>query len=364
MAVLLPPSTKITNGIPLYGKTNYLNSLIENNNRGLIHYADKTPWSLPNQHPLVQFLILLSLDISKPDEFIYNEVAYRYKQIASTCQMTSLRNPGISFTRVIFPEKEHHTLLVVPFKDDNDYKKYFNVPLDSLRPLMTLFTTDTVLRYDTTALTSSIIPQGKSTYTAIQVDPFALAIGYVRYCRKLIQDNTEVGVNPRAYITNLPLVNLFIQHNQNVIVNLTEGDGISVEPTKWNKIDISRELSEYLSFQRRQEGVVTFKSFQHYINLLSQGKNIGEGLKSSIYPDNGISTAFNQLAWAYNYNEMGWAYRYLSMLAKYNQQDSVFKNEVKKFLRYNIGMLTASIKDPLWNHLYKRMFRDLLDITA
>lgn len=364
MIVLPPPINQMNNGITLYGKNRYFGSLLENNNQALIRYVNKTPWVLPNQHPLVQFIILLSLDITQKDEFIYNTIAYKYQQIASSLNITSLRKPGRSFNHVIFPEKEHNTLFVVPFNNDNHPKKYFNSSLDSLCPLTTIFTTDTKIRYDTTALTNGAAYPGKSDYTVIQVDPFALGIGYIRYCRRLIKEGMDVGVNPRAYVCGLVLANFFIQHNQSVIVNLIEGDGISIESTKWNKLDITRELSEYLSFQRRQEGVIVFESFHHYTDMLSQGKYIGDRLTDSIYPDNGLSNAFNQLGWVYDFGQMNWAFKYLSALHKYGRSDDVFKSIIKKFLRNNVNTLTTSIQDPLWKHLYVNMFNDLTIIAS
>lgn len=342
-----------------YGRGN-LSSVLETNAERLFDYIDKGNWVLQNQNPLVQFLVNLSLDINQSDEYLYNEIASRMNRLASECKFTSLYNKGKSFTHAVFPEKEHETLIVVPFGDNAFHSQnyYFSVSVNNLRPLRTLYTTDTRIRYSTNRMTDQV-PVSKSDYTIVQLDPFALAIGYVRYCRERIASERLLGLTPQSYIANIPLATFYVQHNQYVFMNLMGEHKFKIDDTKWTKVDISTELDKYLIWLKQTLEGMVFKSFNHFERQLKGPMYAGDELNQIIFPVTGLSLSFKQMSWVYSFGGMDWASRYLRMLQYQGRDDSAFREYLHGFFKYTYTTVSGSIPSPLWSAHFKGLYNDL-----
>ena len=112
--------------ITLYGKLNYLKDLMKKNRRRLIESSLEGNWVAKNQNLFVQFIKNMLVDKDWDDEFIYNYIRGKSKSVASLLGITSLYNKGDSFSEIVFNEKDHHHLVVIPFGDPEfDMEYYF-----------------------------------------------------------------------------------------------------------------------------------------------------------------------------------------------------------------------------------------------
>lgn len=332
------------------------------NNQRLINYVLTHNWFLDNQNPLVTFLKNLSLDINQPDEYLYNTIASKCYHIASLCNITSIYNKGRTFNKILFPEKEHETLLVIPFsKSQYDYRYYFNKDIKVLKPLTTLYTTDTRIRYSTNRMTDNV-NSAKKDFSIVQIDPYALAIGYVRYCRSRIADENPSALTPNFYLSTLPLATFYIQHNNYILLNLLHNSNFEIDETKWAQVNIKNELLNYLKFQNYTLNNITFKSISHYIRQLNA---IPKEFQTydNITPANGLSSSFIQLSWIYNYGPMQISIMYLEKIKSVGLIDSAYKNYLKNFLNYNLSTLSNLIPNKLWAEQFDNLFLRLKNLT-
>lgn len=343
-----------------YPKKGYLDNLLAFNSNTLFNYIDKGNWVLENQNPLVNFLKKFSLSITQPDEYLYNEIEYKSNHQASSSQFTSIYNKGNSYQKVVFPEPTHQTLFVVPFgKPQFPLRYYQTTPLKNLNALTTIYTTDTRIRYSTNRMTENISSDSSSTaLSIIQIDPFALCFGYIRYCRERIEKERFIGLTPNSYIAGLPLANFYMRHNQLVFNNQLFGK-ITVDTPKWTATDIRNELKQYLDFQNEVLGNIVFKSFHHYVQQLSQGIMIGGQLPQSIFPYAGNSRSYIQLSWVYSFGSMGWAIQYLQRLKQQNREDSAFCAYLQPFLKNGLTLFLNQIPNKIWKDQFTALFTTL-----
>lgn len=346
--------------LTLYGKLNYLTGLFERNYLKLLDYVEDGNWVAPNQNVLVQFLVDININLEWEDEYIYNYINSKHKTIASLLDITSIYKKGKDHTNIVFPEKDHHTHLFIPFgKSEYTFEDYFyNLPYETLLSLKPIFTTDTKQRWNTNDLTSNISASG-SNYTIIQLDPFALVIGYIRYCRERIKENKLVGLTPHSYIMKYPLANFYYLHNLLVSMNYClEGiNGYEVKEGKWNLINYDRWLKEYALYNKNSMSKFNPKSIYHFININSTLND--DILNKSIYPFMGMSESFPHLGLLYCFNSMNISIHYHRYCKYVGKPDGSFLNMVKNFLRNDIKFLSGNIADPIWKKLFIDMFKDL-----
>lgn len=347
--------------VEYYGGRN-LNITFGVNNERMIQYSLSTNWLLDNQNPLVSFLKNLSLDINQSNEYLYNAIASKSYTIASLCKLTSIYSKGKSFNKILFPEPKHETILVIPFgKSIHDINYYFNTDLKLLNPLTTIYTTDNRIRYSTTRLTDNI-NSNKIDFTVVQVDPYALAIGYIRYCKDKINSNDLSTLTPNFYLSTLPLANFYKQHNNYVLLNLLNNKNFEVDGTKWNQVDIKQNLNNYLDFQNYTLSKLSLKSITQYIQQLNA---LPDQFKTylNLNPINGFSSSFIQLSWVYNFAPMQISINYLNLINSINLTDDGLHSYLRKYLNYNVNTLTNNIPDVSWNMEYRRLFNELKSLV-
>lgn len=363
MHVLTFKKNDVKYPITLYGKINYLTGLIKRNHRRLLNYVDSGNWVAENQNVLVQFITNMAVDLDWDDEYIYSYIKANHKTVASLLGITSLYNKGIDHPKTLFPENTHHTLLVVPFGSSEYTSQYYfqECPLKNLYPLRTLFTTDTDQRWDTYNLTDNASKEkGNSIYSIVQLDPFALIIGYVRYCRERIANNQLVGITAQSYIMRYPISNFYFQHNLMVAMNYClEGvEGYELREGKFNIVDYSRWLKEYSLFTHHSMIKFNPVSINQYIEQ-NKVLNCDGVLDHSVYPFMGMSASFDKLGIVYCFNSMHIAMQYSKYCKLTGKPDGTFLNTVKKFLRGSVSTMSQQISDPLWKKLFVDMFNDL-----
>lgn len=351
----------------LYGRLNQLTEIMETNHNRAKRYAENGNWIIENQNPIVQFIKMMAIDIDWDDEYIFNYVAANALSYASLCNFTCLRNPGHSQYHTLFPEKQHNVLITLPFGEPSkDYKYYFqDEAYQNLYPLKTIFTTDIKQHWDVTKITDKGNPTtGESNYTVVQLDPFALIIGYVRYYRHRVSEGRLVGLTPNAYVCKYPMINFYYQHNLMTAMNccLDGVSGVEIEEAKFNTISYLRYLKDYgLSIYNGMFGVNPGE-IHHFISQCTQlnPHHIGD---DGFYPKPLLSLPFIQLGWVYCFSGMRIAAAYGEYCKRVNKVDRLFITTLKKFLIGNPSSLAGKISDPLWNALFKRMFDDLKQYT-
>lgn len=365
MSLIGLPSPYGVYPVSRYPKENTFLGQLNTNEQRLYNYVDKGNWVLPNQNPLVQFLTLLPTDVTQSDEYLFNAINAAYNRIASTLSFTSIYTKGKNFHQVLFPEIDHHTLIHVPFGlETKPYKYYFDLPLTAFRPLTTLYTTDTHIRYSTHRLTNGLATNTyQSDYTIVSLNPIELGISYIKYCRNRIKDNRDIGLNPRSFIAGFILANFYLQHNQYVFTNLLKTYFYKIDTPEWSMVNINRELREYIHFQDYQLTQRVFTSFNHFIQQLLTIPKIESIMVPSIYPTGGLSKSFTQLQWIYYYGEIDWVCRYLRKLNEQGRDDTLLKAQLRPFLLKNENSIKNIISIPLWAHHFSELMKDLRELV-
>lgn len=346
-----------------YGKLDYLSGLLLDNLAKGTDYVGKGNWILQNQNPLIQFIVNMDINIDWEDEYIFNHIRANYLATASLCDFTCLRNPGDSHIHTLFPEKEHHVLITVPFGEpEHNWKHYYeDEAYQNLYPLKTIFTTDIKQRWAVHEMTThGNVTRGDSTYTVVQLDPYALIIGYVRYYRDRVKKGFYLGLTPAAYLSKHPFVNFYFQHNLMVTTNYAV-DGITDIPSdkpKWALVPYTKQMADYVSFIKSTMFAVNPDSVHHFLQQSYQLNPFGIS-NDGFYPKLSLSDQFMQLGWVYCYSGMNAALSYCKYLESVGKRDTAFESTVKRFLRNDLGTLTSKIRNPLWKALFVRMFRDL-----
>lgn len=348
----------------LYGKRDYLIRLYQINYNKQLRYIENGNWVLPNQNKLVQFIVSFGIDLQWDDDYIYNYIKSNYSRVGSLMGFTSLYNRGESFKNILFPESNHETLIVLPFNTGRDKDYYFETKLEDLVYLKTLYTTDLRQRWDITLLTSENKPTIQNNYTIVELDPFALLIGYVRYIRDRISNDRILGLTPHSFVTKYPIANFYLQHNFIVNLNYINSETIpfDTDKPKWNMIPYERwvkEMSQFLYYSISSQSI---KNLLHYLNTITQlNSNL---INQSIFPDNKLSIKFTQLVWVYEYNTMNLSVMYLRYLKFLGKTDEEFSSLIKSFLIGDVRSLTRPINNVLWRNHYIGLFMELKRLTA
>lgn len=349
--------------LTLYGKLNYLNSLLEENHSRLRNYVDKGNWVLQNQNPIVQFIANMNIDLEWDDEYIFNYIQANYENVASLCNFTTLRNKGENHPHSVFPEKQHDVLITIPFGEPPHPMAYYyeDEAYQNLFPLRTLFTTDIKQRWSITDMTDNgNASTYQNSYTVVQLDPFALVIGYVRYYRDRVKNERLVGLTPNSYVAKYPLANFYLQHNQMVVLNyIWDGvEGMKFDKPKWAMVDYKRWVVDFAETTKNGMARVNPETIDHFIKQSFQVNQHG-GATDSLYPYIGLSRSFIQLGWVYAYSGMRLAIAYADYCQWVGKPDSLFKSRANKFIRGDVNSMANQIKDPKWKALYIRMFKEL-----
>lgn len=351
------PMYTITHATLKYAKAARYTSLLQTNQTALYRYLSRGNWVVANENPLVQYLLLLEIDEQQNDAWLYQHIKQRQNSLASLLNFSSLYSKGKNFLRVVFPELNHHTWLCVPFGETEGENHILTDEQRTLRPLTTLYTTDTTFRYDTHSVTrqSTLLPE--PTFTLIQIDPTALGIGYARYLRQRINEGINVGLTPHAYVASQVMASFYLQHNLMVTVNLSR----QVYPTyrqdkpDWSPMDISQPTIEYVNFLRTTFQHKPMGAYEHYLDQLCTLPEYGAVLKDSLLPKKGLSASFIIMRWIYQASELLSVEGYLDNLIATKQNDALTLTRINRTLLAKSIML-RHIPDSRWqSHIDTRL---------
>jgi len=176
---------------------------------------------LEDQHILSQLLYHLAVDPDWTMEEVLVQTRYRANALASLFNITSSNRPGKAFYGGFYRDGciEHWTLI------DNE-KAYTNVHLDSINPLVPLYSTSMMRGYKHPALRSSVKPSSPTEFAIIGIDIVELALGWWVY-----MNSPEWGYGTReSFLCKYVLGKAVFTQNQLSIINMLYSFFVFDEP--------------------------------------------------------------------------------------------------------------------------------------
>lgn len=344
--------------IRAYGSLGNLRRIMRRNYDSFEDWLNLGNRTVQNQNPLVLLLQQFSVNVEWTPDYLISVIDSTAQSNASLINLTGLYNRGKDHPLSIYPEVNHHTLLVVPFgsPDRAQINGYFTKELSSLIPLFPIYTTDFRQRWDLTKLMDTQTYKADTPiYTIIQIDIYALVIGFYRW----LKSGRTVGNSPHAYIANFPLMNCYMQHNELVNFNyLNEKKGFmhidkaqfSIEPylggldgyTEWKndilKNEAPRSFTEFIQFNRPSDLLVDQTLM--------------------IYPPTYKSLSFMQMSWVWSLASLGMVQKYLAYLKASKGVDGLMMAQLRDYYKNSLSIQLNQIKDQYWETHFSQIWND------
>lgn len=361
MSCFLLKKDNITYSKVDYGSINNIRRPVLINNIKSNDYISVGNLTLPNQHPLVKFMVMFSINPEWEFEYLVNYITANVDNYSSQLGFTSIYNKGKSFTNILFPEDKHHTLITIPFDfKPNSIESYLDNRIEDLVPFYTIYSTDTKQRLDIKAIINSekASYQNKiNTYTIVQVDYYALLIGYWRYLKERDLADRNLGLSPHAYLMNFPIVNFYRYHSEYININYLHDFNIEVDNPIWDAVNIKDELEKYIVnragvFQTRR-----LKSINHlFYNMELVNPFVNKD--KMLFPNIGSSASYTQMSWIYNFHSLHMANIYMEYQEQVGYRDDSFVSLLEKFFRFPLQTIINNIKDPNWKNHFNTIYKD------
>lgn len=310
-----------------------------------------------NQHPLVQYLLQLSINTEWEPSYLLNYLLLNHKKVASMVGFTSIYNRGKDFAEWFYPESNHRTLVVVPF--DTSWSENVNIP-EFVHPggLTPIMTTSETHYWNIDHLLDSV-PRTleDQTFTVLELDVFGFVFGYYFYLKDRLDRDINVGLSPHHYVT-LVLMDLYPQHNELVNINClfsatepeVQKSGFALEP-------YIPQLSKYIHWGRKLLMRERIKTFAEFLNIFKPVSCWGrdEWLTHEVPK----TMMLAQLAWVYTLSSFHWCYIYLWFMAFVGNEDPIVESRLKTFFKIPVNYNANQIKDPNWQSFYINCWNDL-----
>ncbi|AEV89493.1 putative virion structural protein [Pseudomonas phage OBP] len=339
----------VSNPIQNYGELGNLRRIMQRNNNSFKDYIDLGNRTLPNQHPLVQFLLSFSVNLEWSPEYLINVIDNKLQQYASLSDLTSLYNRGKNHIKSIYPEDNHNTLLVVPFgkPDRVQINEYLSKSLHELVPLVPIYTTDTLQRLDIMQLLNTQnYSASRPLYTIVQIDPYALIIGFWR----TLKEGKAWGNSPHGYLAGYPLMNCYIYHNELVNLNyLNQYEGkIQAIKGSWNYEAFESKLADYVNFKKKVFMGTQMKSFTNFY-LVNEVTNPIVDKNRFYFPEAFKSIFFMQMSWIWTMGSLGLVRKYLDYNVFLGTIDGQLNSELRIYFdKFPLQTQVGQIKDKVW----------------
>lgn len=341
-----------------YGGLNNLRRIMARNDDNFESYINLGNRTLPNQNALVNFLLMFSVNVEWTEDYLITVIDSKINQIASINDFVCVYNRGKNKIKSVYPEDNHNTLLVVPFgkPERSHINSYFNDELNSLVPLYPIYTTDVKQRWDIVGLyDTKTYKLASDAYTIIQVDVYALVIGFYRWLKL----NRGVGESPHAYLLNFPIMNCYLYHNELVDFNYLNNEAnVEIDNGQWVLENYRTQLTDYTDFKNRYMMTEQMKSFTQFFEI-NKGTNISVNTRKMIFPDSYKSSWFIQMSWAWTIGALGLARHYLTYNSFLGTVDGLFMSDIRKFYKYPLQSISGQIKDPKWQAHFISLYRDI-----
>ncbi|EBY9764075.1 hypothetical protein D5W64_13260 [Salmonella enterica subsp. enterica serovar Saintpaul] len=345
----------LSNPVKEWGTLGNLRRIMARNDDTFDKYVRTNPRTLPNQNPLVQFLLLFSVNVEWTPDYLINVIDLHLNQYASTLDMTSLYKRGNDHIGALYPETNHHTLLVVPFDKPSRQQidGYFTKEINELVPLYPIYTTDYKQRWDIMELIDTKeYKSDKDLYTIVQVDPYALIIGFYRWLKR----GVDIGNSPHGYLAAFPLMNLYLYHNELVNFNYLNSneEKINVVKGQFNLEPYFIQLKDYTDWKNRYLMSQPMKSFTNFMGV-NEVVNIAVDVDKMVYPSAGKSLFFVQMSWVWSIASLGMVKHYLEYNNLLGTVDGKMKADLKLYFQYSVSTQENQIKSLPWRQHFSML---------
>lgn len=358
----LSPGGTPNPSLPRYGKLDNLQAIHERNVERFKTFYAMGNRVLPNQHPLVQFLLQLSININWTPAELYNYIELQSKKIASNVGITSLYNRGKDHAESVYPESNHRTLIVMPFEkpefNQDNVTETLSLGRVCLKPIMT---TSKTHYWNLDHLIDTVQRVGEEqTFTVLELDVYQFVFGYYWYLKERIENNVNVGLTPHHYVL-LCLLDTYVWHNALVNLNLiAEGDDVTVQRSGFALEQYNFQQNEYNSWIRKQLLGERIKSPNEWLKLsVSSFRSLN--LSDMVFSHRQQSMMFVQLGWVYTLASLHWAKGYLYFMDFMGSYDPITTSKLKTFYKIPVNYNSNQIKDPYWARFYINVWKDLKD---
>lgn len=350
----------LDNGVQEYAALNNLRRIMDRNNDRFIDYIHLGNRVLENQNPLVTFIQLFSVNVEWSQEYLINVIKNNVQHYASEVNFTSLYNKGKDHIGSIYPEADHHTLLVVPFGNPSPEQidAYFSIPLNELIPFYPIYSTDYIQRWDIMEMIDTRQRKnGTELFSIVQIDPWALLIGYYRW----LKSDREYGNSPHGYLAAYPLMNCYLYHNELVNYNYLNGqhEKINVIKGYWTLEPYFVQLTEYTGFKHKKLLGTMLKSFRHFYRYNRAVNPIVDQTKF-LFPPMYKSGMFVQLNWVWSLASLGMAKHYLQYMNFVGAVDGTMSNDLDMyFTKVQLQNQLNQIKSEPWKKHFNQVWNDV-----
>lgn len=339
----------VDNAVPAYGGLGNLRRIMARNDDNFEDYINLGNRPLPNQNALVTFLQLFSVNVEWTPDYLINIIDIKAQSLASTVGFVGLYNKGRNFLGTIYPETNHNTLIVVPFGKPSRLQidSYFTRELNSLVPFFPIYTTDYKQRWDITELTDSQTYKApKPLYTIVQIDVYALVIGFYRWLKL----GLEWGNSPHGYLNNFPMMNHFLHHNELVNFNYLNGNGEKFDLGKGSFAlePYMTQLKDYTDFKHRYLMTESMKSFTQFMKV-NEPTNVAVNSNLMVFPEAYKSLMFTQMNWVWTIGSLAMVDKYVTYNRLLGTVDGVIDTQLKMYYKYSLQSQLNQIKDNTWS---------------
>lgn len=340
-----------------YGVLGNLRRIMARNDDRFENYITMANRVLPNQNPLVQFLLMFSVDVEWTEDYLINVIDAKLQQNASLANLTSLYNKGKNHIGSVYPETGHNTLLVVPFgkPSTTQINGYFTKEINTLVPLFPIYTTDTKQRWDVIELINTQVSKSPTNiFSIVQIDAYALIIGFWRWLRR----NVDWGNSPHGYLMNFPIMNCYLYHNELVNYNYLNSNEskISIDKGGFALEDYSTQLTDYTIYKNKYLMMNPMKSFTNFISV-NQAVNISVDQDKMIFPQTYKSLFFVQMQWIWTLASLGMVRHYLEYNNFLGTEDGRMKSDINLYYMVSLQSQVNQIKSDPW----KKHFLEIYD---
>lgn len=331
-----------------WGTLGNLRRIMARNDDNFEKYINLGNRVLPNENPLVQFLLLFNVNEEWEPDYLINVIDMHLNQRASSVDFTSLYNRGKNHLLSLYPETNHNTLIVVPFDKPSRQQidGYFTKEINELVPLFPIYTNDYKQRWNIMDLIDSKEYKNPSPlYTVVQIDPYALIIGFYRWLKR----GTDWGNSPHGYLAAFPLMNLYLYHSELVNFNylndnmkkfnLVKGS-FAVEP-------YMVQLEGYTDWKNRYLMSQPMKSFSNFMQVNSV-VNISVDQNKMVFPSVGKSMFFVQMSWVWSLASLGMVQHYLKYNNLLGTVDGKLKAQLDAYYLQSVSTQENQIQSDVW----------------
>lgn len=341
---------------PLLGS---LRAIMDRNWKNCFDYYTQGNYVIPNQNPLVQFLIQLSIDPNWTAEELEIQLTLNIKRVASQVGFTSIYNRGKDHTGSVFPEENHRTLIVVPFEEDYNWKNDGETEYETRPVLRTIMSTGVKHYWNPVELIDGIKrTAADEVYTILELQAYRFANDYWHYLRGRIKEGRNIGQSPHHFVL-YSILTAYMQYNATVMLNLVSEDcEPEIQNTDFALEPYAHRINSYTQWLNHILMINGVKHMCEYSALIKSPY-------SDFFPQSGVvplrakSIMFSQLAWAYTMSNLYWVEGFLGFMDFLGREDGIEMAALRTFFKVNPSIDMGQIKNELWRKKYKDIYDDV-----